>query len=326
MRSRRHTGRMQSVSAPKVIQVGDVAGVAGALTRALNGRADVRAIPVPLVGAEWTGWRKALAAFPRLVALLRIAVRVRGLRADVVHVHWLPNAPVGMLSGRPWVLHLHGSDIRALSWPRKPVYHWLLRRAHAVVYSTADLAADVLPLRPDAIRLPTPIFVPDLTESPRWDVFFAARSHPVKGASLAFGALRRIHEMRPDLRLAAIDGPAFEESAGIERLPIGDKATFWSRLAASRVVIGQLELGELGIAELEALALGRPVVMPTTRDAPVVQAATSEDVANAVLGLVDGKLEPPDGRVWVRERHDPKRVGTTLIRIYQRLIDAAVAP
>ncbi len=148
----------------RIVQVGDVAGVADALARALAPYADVVNLPMPQVGARWPGFLKPFAVPLRLLAAARVARAVRRLRPDVVHIHWAPNGIVGVLARRPYVLHAHGDDVRALNIWRRLAFRWLIDRAALIVYSTPDLARYV-----DGEWLPNPVWPveprPDATRS-----------------------------------------------------------------------------------------------------------------------------------------------------------------
>ena len=102
-------------------------------------------------------------------ALRRAADGARWLRtrrgADIVHIHYGPNGYYGWGARAPYVLHLHGSDVRVDL--HRPAAGALMRRslkgAAAVLYSTQDLAEAVEALRPDAQWLPNPLSLEALT-------------------------------------------------------------------------------------------------------------------------------------------------------------------
>ena len=312
----------------RVVQVGDVAGVGPALEAALRGRTEIISVPFSQAGARRPEWLKAGYAPHRMVQAFRLARDVNRLRPDVVHIHWLPNALAGPLLAAPWIIHCHGSDVRDLSGWRRLMFPMLLRRADAVVYSTPDLAPSVLPFRPDAVYLPTPI--PEgLPVAPATrDVLVGSRAAKVKGSEVAAEALRILLRGRPGLRVAAVDGPDFDHPA--ERLPFMPKSSFLAEIARSHVVLGQFALRALGITELEAMSCGRPVV--TAVDAslyptppPVQDARTPEQIAVEAGRLLDdaeaarhlGKL----GRTWVREMCAPDDVADRVIEVYRRVIE-----
>ena len=321
------SGRTATDHIVRVVQVGDVAAVGPALEAALAGRAEVISVPFPQAGARQPMWLKAAYAPFRMVQALRVGRAVNRLRPDVVHIHWLPNALVGPVLTAPWIIHCHGSDVRGLIGWRLRMFPMLLRRADAVVYSTPDLGPWVLPFRPDAVYLPTPI--PEgLPAAPATrDVLVGARAANVKGSDVAAAALRILRQARPALRVAAVDGPDFNHPA--ERLPFMPKGEFLAEIAQSRVVLGQFALRALGITELEAMSCGRPVVSAVDASLyptppPVRDARTPEQIAIEVGRLLDdadaamrlGEL----GRAWVRESHAPEDVAARMVEVYGRVI------
>jgi glycosyltransferase involved in cell wall biosynthesis len=314
------------LAAMRIVHVGDVASVANALSSALAGLDEVSELPFAQRAAKRSGALKLVAAPLRVYDAWRTAHVIKRLQPDVVHVHWVPNGIVGVFLDVPWVLHCHGSDIRDLSWLRRGPYRWLVRRASGVAYSTPDLAETVVALRPDAVYVPTPIALREPTEERTWDVLVASRAHWSKGSEVAFEAARRLRRRSPTLRIAAVDGPAFEE--GAERLPFAPKADFVAQLAKSRVVLGQFRLEALGIAEMEAMSVGRPVVTSLNSSLyevppPVRSARTSDEVVIAVEDLLQdehtGDRLGAAGWEWVREHHDPGRIGRRLHLFYQAI-------
>lgn len=91
-------------------------------------------------------------------------------RAQVVHVHYGRTARLVFLPfmpPRPYVLHLHGTDIRTL-W-KDPAHHDRIQtaidRAQHVFYTTRDLEDNATSARADAEYMP--VFV-DLAQLPAW--------------------------------------------------------------------------------------------------------------------------------------------------------------
>ena len=298
----------------RIAQVGDVAHVAQALTAALSDQV-VFEFELRQRGASRRGVTKALAAPIRLLDAVRVARQVRRDHPDVGHVHWLPNGIVGPMLGCPWILHVHGDDLRTMPAPRQLIYPRILSLADAVVVSTPDL----LPLAPDSTWLPVPIPRLHISAPTRYDVLINARAHVQKGSATSFEALRLIHAADASLRLAAMDGPSFEEGPW-DRIGFVPKAQFHRLLASSKIVIGQFQAGALGIADLEAMALGRPVVT-WVRDVypdppPVTNAHTAREVASAVLAGPSAA----DAANWVERTHGREVVLGTLLPIYDRVV------
>jgi hypothetical protein len=316
-----------------ILHVSDESGVAPALADALGDRAYVRYMRVRQAGAKWPSPLKPLAVGARWREARRVRRAIERMtpRPDILHIHWLPNGLVGTMGGAgrnriPWVLHLHGSDIRDIGGWRALAYSRIIRAADAVVFSTPDLGPHVHRWRPNATFLPTPVHLPlPSPQLSRWDVFAASEALPVKGSAKAFAVLRRIATDRPELRLAALEGKSFEAGAW-ERMALSDKDTFHNRLASSEVVLGQLKLGAAGLVELEAMALGRPVVGWINRELyadapPIVSVQDPGDLARATLELLSQADRRRDlgqrGRLWVSRHHDPESIAVKLLDIYR---------
>lgn len=302
----------------RVLQLGDVAGVAQRLALALaEAGVDSGFRDFPRIGARWPRWLKPLAYPIRGFVAENVAYEIwmADWRPDVVHVHWLPNALIGPeLNKReiPWVLHVHGSDVRHMErWRQR-----LLDRAPAVFYATPDLAG----IRSDAVYLPVPIREVTVAAEPKWDVLLSARASREKGPAVAFEAARMLKARYPELRIAAVDGPAFEQ--GPERLPWMEPDAFLRTLASARVVVGQFAIGALGVTDLQAMMLGRPLVTWVRPDLyddapPVHVARTPAEITQAVLDALEW---PQDGREWVRRHHDPQMIAERAIGVYREVL------
>lgn len=281
----------------KVVQVGSVAGSAQLLEQVMP---EVVSVPFRQAGARS---RVKIAAAPlRVAEALRVARIVRRARPDVVHVHWVPNGIVGPLIGAPWVLHAHGSDVRA--GKRRKLYRPLLRMADALLCSTPDL----VPLT-GAEHLPMPMEFRERGAGDEWDVGIACTPIPVKGTVVAEAAV-----------------------AGRDRMwrtttPI-PREDFIERMARTRVIVGQLVLGVIGNVALEAMSVGRPVIAYVDprwypEPPPVLNARTVEDVRTHV-GRMLADPEEADrvgraGQAWVRRYHDPAAVREQLAGVYARI-------
>ncbi|MCS6800719.1 MAG: glycosyltransferase [Chloroflexota bacterium] len=95
-----------------------------------------------------------------LMAALCLLRTVRRWRAEVIHAHWvLPNgaaaAAVSLLTGVPYVVSLHGSDIYLARRfrPFGAVAGWVLRRAQAVTACSDELREAALALGARTVRL-----------------------------------------------------------------------------------------------------------------------------------------------------------------------------
>ncbi len=283
-------------SALRVLHVNDSAFT----TTVLLTEARRRGLPwtyQPIAVAE-PGWRGPVGRARRAVRGGRWAAELgrRALRADLLHVHGGTVVYHTSWVRRPYVLHLHGTDIRTSQYD--PRYAGLVARAldgaARVLYSTPDLRDHARRRRDDASLFPVPI---DVDLLPAWcptgapTVLFTSRWEPVKGLAvqLAIAAeLRRRHGA--DLALTGIDwgtgAPAARE-LGVTLLPRSTHDEFLRLVAAASVAVGQ-PTGMVAASELEAIGIGVPVVAPLRSD-------WYESSAGPDGGRAEGPALPPVG-------------------------------
>lgn len=219
-------------------------------------------------------WRWPLV--PAFLAAFVRAARRAARGADLVHAHWLPAGAVALATRKPYLVHLHGSDVElARRAPR--LARGILRRAEAVVCVSSALAEDARRLGaaevvvlPNGVELPTQVG----EEADPPEILFAGRLSREKGV------LELVEATRGMNLVVAGDGPLRDrvpQARGF--VPPQELAKLYARAAV--VVCPSLREG-FGVVCLEAMAHGRPVV------------------ASAVGGLLDlvedgetGLLVPP---------------------------------
>jgi glycosyltransferase involved in cell wall biosynthesis len=219
---------------------------------------------------------------PLMLASALRAVRRAAREADIVHVYWLLAAPLGLLSGRPWVLTLQGSGtagafrdlvlLRRGSWLVGPV----LRRARAVICVSRELERAVSALGANAVWIPNGVDVPsDVgSEAEPPEVLYAGRMVEEKG-------IRELAEAARGLNLVvAGDGPLrhlIPSALGL--VPHDELEKLYRRAAV--VVVPSYQEG-LSVVCVEAMAFARPVV-----------GTNIPGVAELVRDGETGRLVPP---------------------------------
>jgi colanic acid/amylovoran biosynthesis glycosyltransferase len=224
-------------------------------------------------------------AVPLLLGSMARAAREAARNADLVHAHWLPAGIAAELSGKPFVVTLHGTDVElARRVPR--LARLVLTRARAVIAVSSALAHEAKRLGarehnvhviPNGVELPAE--VGEEAEPP--EVLFAGRLSAEKGIDdllAAADGLRLVVAGDGPLRAHVPGALGFVPRAELERL--------YGRAA---VVACPSRREGLGVVCAEAMAHARPVV------------------ASAVGGLRDlvvdgqtGLLVAPGDRVGLR--------------------------
>lgn len=312
----------ERVGPVRVAVINDIASVGSEIGAGLRARGHTVDLFMPrLVGARLHPHLKPLTAPVRALDWLDLVRRLRAGRYDLVHIHYAYLGNVGVLGRFPYLLHCHGSDVRELTALSRPLARHALRHANHVFYATPDLAEAVARWRPDAEFLPNPIdtatFAPRTPPSTQTAVWIACALTKVKGAGQILQACRILADAAPDLVVGATAGGEYSEA--FNRLP---NVILYARQPRSRlpavidrhgIVIGQVRVGSAGMAELEALSCGRPVVMRFEHEGayseppPFVKASDPEAIAAAVLRLAADPSERDRlgeaGRAWVVRHH-----------------------
>lgn len=234
---------------------------------------------------------------PALLVSFARAARRAARDADVVHAHWLPSGIVAAVTGRPFVVQLWGTDValaRRAPWAARRVLR-LARMAICASHELGDaaqrLGAREVRVIPNGIDVPPEIDEPD--DPPH--VLYAGRLSAEKGVRELVAAAQGLP------LVVAGDGPLRDEVPGALGMVPHDELL---RLYGSASVVACPSLREgFGVACLEAMAAGRPVV------------------ASAVGGLrdlvVDGEtgLLVPPGDVAALRRALERLLGDADLRV-----------
>lgn len=268
--------------------------------------------------------------------------------ADLLHIHggtvyrhtaWLK---------KPYVLHLHGTDIRTTRYQPeyKDIVEAAVTNAEAVFYTTPDLREHVLDLAPNAKLLPVTVDVESVPfqlrrpETPR--VLFSSRWEEIKGGQQQLDAAEAILRLRsefPDLEVEGLDwGPDADKARnlGVHLVPKMPHEQYLRWLSSASVIVGQMS-GIMSASELEGLACGVPVVTPlndrwyTGTDPSLVSppvlvgitpqgTASAQQIAEGVKVGLATKEPAMALRDWTAENHGPGRAVRVLSRTYDEVL------
>lgn len=213
---------------------------------------------------------------PLFLAAFTRAARRAARGADVVHAHWIPSGIPALLTGKPVVLQLWGSDA-ALARRARWVFRHVVGRARLVVCASTELVAEARALGAREVRLiPGSVDLPPVVGAPEEPphVLYVGRLSEEKG-------VRELAEASVGLPLVVVgDGPLRDllpQATGF--VPPAEVGPYYERAA---VVVCPSRREGYGMAAREAMAHGRPVV-----------ATAVGGLLDAVEDGVTGLLVPP---------------------------------
>lgn len=326
----------------RIAIINDIAGVGSLQTKILNDAGyDAAFIDLPKPAAAWP-WLAKLAAMPyRLALYVPIIRRLRRSDYDLVHIHFVSQGFIGILIGKPFVLHAHGHDVRTnLS---NPLLRWIsrlaMKHAIAIFYVTPDLRQYLAGYAGKAFLLPNPlppVFFENVQPPTRLRrVLIFTRLDPIKGPQELFSVADELSG------LVDVTTISWGLLASRLRAQHSGRIQFIDRVSPDRVpalidqfdaVIGQMKLGILSLSELEAMARGRMVFMRLDRSLyaddppPVVDVASGDELVRELRRLQSDPEEmrriSDAGREWVRRRHGLDGYLTVLRRGYADAGDA----
>ncbi|MCB1256719.1 MAG: glycosyltransferase family 4 protein [Microthrixaceae bacterium] len=318
----------------RAIHLGEVAGVARTLVDGLNSvgfRAVQRQLPAPAPDSNLVA--KALTSAPRIASAKRIRSELKHTGA-IAHVHYATSG-LWFLGCHPLVVHCHGTDVRSPGSLQQRILNRVFAGADLIIAATPDLISRL----PDgACYLPNPVdterFAPDASGSvSSRDVLVFAALTDIKGAPEILRIVTQLKRARPELSITAIDHGSYADdfrAAGVEMIGFMDASELPGLISDHRIVIGQRKLGVAGTSELQAMAMGKPVVMPLDdsidpmAQPPVITDADPDRVAEWILDLLDNDEELQRlgvvAREWTVENHGVVSVTRRLIDLYGTLV------
>jgi glycosyltransferase involved in cell wall biosynthesis len=198
---------------------------------------------------------------PLMLGSMATTLRRAARDADLVHAHWLAAGAVAALSGRPFVLTLHGSGSAGrfadleLARRRPGLVGSVLRRARTVICVSEALADAARRCGARDVRvIPNGVRIPDAAgvEADPAEVLFAGRLSPEKGIEELVAATQGMR------LVVAGDGPLRSLVPGaLGFVPHAELQRLYARAA---VVVLPSHREGLPLCLIEAMAHGKPVV------------------------------------------------------------------
>lgn len=261
------------------------------------------------------------------------SLALKAMQTDVVHLHTGGLSPHMRWVRRPWILHLHGSDVRSRQydgWADR--LRFGAEHAAAILYATPDLLPHVRNLNPgsDISYFPIPV---RLDRAPRWTpipnrVIFSSRWEEVKGGEAQLDVARRLRSECPKAELLGLDWGQDAEAAraaGVKLVPKMPYSDYKAWLGSAAVVVGQMT-SILATSELEALSIGVPLVSSASSefypDLVLLSDQTPIGVARAAARLLANPQKgcrQQAGRKFIEEHHDVKVGVRTLLELYGKV-------
>jgi len=338
----------------RVLHVNDCAFVAANLVEGLKALGVEAEVFQPTKGT-YRGLRRtnrierAVLPLTRTVEAFHLRRYVQRRRFDIVHVHYARFAYMTLLTGLPYVLHLHGGDLYCdLHRPGlRQLTLLAIRKARQVFYSTPDLGNIAKSIREDAIFLPNPVRLESFTPASlpeNHQVLSLSRLNARKGIDQILRIVELVWTVRPEVKVAMFNfGDACAQAQHfIEKHRRSTHLTLLSPVPhqdmpalinASSIILGQQSsrIGALGVSEIEAMACAKPVVCyyaypeAYPEPPPILVSHTPEEGRDHILRLLDdAELRRKIGeqaRQWVQAYHGVDQVSRRLLEYYRENLD-----
>lgn len=329
----------------RIAEINDIASVATEIGAGLQARGhDVGYIHPRLFGATLPPALKPITAPIRAPDWLDMVFRLRRGGYDLAHIHYAYLGNLGWLAGVPYILHCHGSDVRDRTFLTRPLTRQALGHARHVFYATPDLRQFLSETRADAEFLPNPIdlerFSPSTPARDARDVFLCSALTEIKGAATTLEACRQLASRRPDIRITAYAGgefaPEFDKLPTVTLIAHQPRWKIPEIVNRHAVISGQVKVGAAGMAELEAMACGRPVITwfnhpgAYPEEPPFINAPSAPAMADAIERLIDNptarEAAGAAGRAWIEKYHALDRIAARVEAVARAIVDGRPVP
>ena len=263
------------------------------------------------------------------ITMVRLVWRILHEKPDVINFHFIGAPAPFLILARRWlrfrfVVSMHGDDVEGLSrgtWFDTWVFRTVLRQADVVTACSKyllDMACSVEPAIVSKARVVYNGIHPQTQFGgiPGNTIFAAGRMVPKKGLHILLRAVAECRQRGCDVRLELVgDGP---ERGKLESLTqeleltpyvtfagLQDHAQVVDRMRTSRLVVVPSRQEPFGMVALEAMAVGKPVIVTRVgglpevvqdADAMVVEPEDPISLADAMLKMLERlDMEPALG-------------------------------
>lgn len=327
------------------MHVNDVAHVAHHLVLGLKNLGVDAHLYQPTIGTyRQSKLKRVFLPITRTKESLYLKKIVRSLGIDIVHIHYASLAYMAMISGFPYILHCHGSDInRDLNRPGlRNIIIKALKEARIVFCSTPNLLQIIKPYRSDVVFLPNPIDTlhfksHDSTNSDKYQLLSISKLDRAKGIEQIIETIKLIWEFKPETKIGMFSfGSAshsfhdfLESNKGrLILVPFTTYENMPDLINTFHVVLGQQDMSTkaMGMSELEAMACEKPVICPFgypdaySEPPPILVSNNSEEACNHALGLFKDShkrsIIGEKSRSWILDHHSISNVTQKLLDYY----------
>jgi len=336
--------------------------------RGTDSSAGIPVARVPIAGGGWGAGGTAHGSLHRDHALRSIAGRRARPAWSLIHAHTgYPDGAgsVGLARqlGLPLVITEHATFVARIladPWQRRAYLAGVRAASRFVAVSRSlgdELVAAIPEIEAKLVVIPNTVDVTAFLDAPRaerWpeELLYVGYRTPVKAIDVLLAAFREIHDARPGATLRLIGrSPDDAMEAGWLRLAaeleIADSVSFEppaqrvevaSAMARASLLVHPSRRETFGVAPVEALAAGLPVVAADTGplreilgDDPalgaLVPAGDAHAFATAVLQALDRRttFDPARLRASVVDRFGAAAVANRLADLYEELVVPAKA-
>lgn len=329
---------------PRILHVNNVANVPQNINKSLSAMGIFSEIYQPKTGTYRANlYNRILLPFSRTYDSFKLAKYVREKRFNIIHIHYGLFGYLALLTGMPYFLHCHGSDINLCL--RIPVLRQLvtisIRKAIKVFCSTPDLVLPISKIRKDVEFIPNPIDTSRFSPKPvkpgkRLNLISISKLDKTKGIDKIIEAINIMEKENfpVDVSVFSFGNSEMWFKSLLEKYPCNN-LNFLHRIPYSEMpalinsfdaVIGQVSSGAIGMSELESMACGKPVISSFkypdsySEKPPLLYSDTPVEIVESVAKLISQPELIRDighiSREWIMKYHDSFAVTQKLLQYY----------